>query len=274
MSRFYTVDELRGCMVVDCMGLIYGYVHDYKVEGDRLLLVVTVKVRSSERVVDVEELRRRLREAGADAEAASSVEEVVEAARSLGIEIPYRRAGREYEMVKGLVDVREVKTISDAVVGGKRVCVVLLSTPREARYRGYEPPSPRLDSLVEARGRLVVSQSRGVLGYFHEIVVGPGQAGLRVVREERGYVNWIGFTRELRRRGMEKAYAAVVEKFDPLLKPRLPLDLLEELKRLVRGAGGEEAVRLLESFVVREAGGYMDIAWSEVVRIGDVILVR
>ena len=103
--------------------------------------------------------------------------------------------GRELEHEKGLVPLSEVSAIAEGPGGP----VVLLSTPREAEYRGVRPGPPGPADLERAVGKLVVSADGRVLGRATSVVVGPGQPGLRV-SPSAVELAWLRFLRDLRRR--------------------------------------------------------------------------
>ncbi|MEB3862027.1 MAG: hypothetical protein GSR84_07395 [Desulfurococcales archaeon] len=264
MARFYSDKELRGSTVYDKLGLAYGTLRGVRVEGGSLLLEIVV--RASGRVVDVGMLRRRLGIEG-------PVEELVAEARRRGVGIPYRRMEGEVEMLKGLVPVEEVWVADYSEELG--MGVVLLSTPREARYRGLpeDPPRPRLAPLEEVRGKPVVSVERGLLGLAEGYVIGPGEPGLRAVRSpgEEGYVSWLKFMNVLKKtdRGLYERLAGV---YDPLRHTTLPLGELERVKPLLT----REAWDLLEGFIVYRPrrGGFTDIPWSKVLALGDAVVVE
>lgn len=218
--RFFSVEELKGALVVDSEGLTYGRLAGVKVEGGEVKLVVSAKV-------------------------------------------------GECDDVKGEVPVSEVALVDSKLLASPsgpkaRVAVVVLKTPREVAYRGIKAASqpPRVVEPRELEDKLVVSLSKGILGYCQGLVIGAGEVGIRVVVEPP-QVSWLKLLEDLRARN-PKAASALALKVDSLKRPRIPLS---EAKALLKGVEVDLARYL-------EGGKHLDLPWSSIVKVGDVIVVE
>ena len=279
--RFYSERELTGANVYDSEGLFYGVVAGFDVRDGQLVLRVEVEFSADRPVVNVERLVEALQHRGVNVSGSEPLEYLVTLAREEGLELPVRRARRRLRMLKGLIPVSEVAVVDVKKLGGRTVGVVVLSTPREAAYRGRKPSSekPRVVGAEQLKGKLVVSLTEGLLGYAEELVAGWGVAGLRVSRGAgaRGYVNWIAFLNTLRRRGYTEAYERLAERWNPLQNPRLDVSLLGEIRRLLEQLNTPpELHELLDQFTVKEPveGSYIDVPWTSIRRIADIIIVE
>lgn len=285
VARFFSAEELGGARVFDSEGLFYGLFDGYVVRGGVLFLRVVVEVSARQPVVDVDRLVEALRGRGVRVRPGEPLEVLVARARELGVDVPYRSAESRVRLLKALVPVSEVAVVDSRrlVRGSEEVVerVVVLRTPREARYRGRKPvlERPGVPPLEEVRGRLVVSLSEGILGYVEDLVIGPGEPGLRVSRSEgvSGYINWLGFLNSLKKRGLLRVYERLAEYRDPLVSPRLDLSLLPRVRELLEELGVVDKVSdLLEEFVVREPlrGSFVDVPWSRVLKVADIVLTK
>jgi hypothetical protein len=283
--RFYSIGEVRDARVYDSEGLFYGLLDGLVYREGTVFLRVAVEVRASQPVVDVERLRRLLEGRGVRLTGGEPLEYLVVRAREEGLDIPYRTAERTVRLVKALVPVGEVAVVDVRRLWrgfeGREERVVVLRTPREARYRGRRvreerPPVPEPDAI---RGRLVVSLSEGIVGYAEEIVIGPGEPGLRVShgRGVAGYINWIAFLNRLKKLGYTELYERLAEHYDPLASPRLDISQLPSLEKLLKKLEAPERVeQLLREHVVTEPlkGSYTDIPWSNILKVGDIIIAK
>ncbi len=274
MPGYYSLDELSGARVYDSIGLLYGLVGGFRVEPDDLYVEVVITAGSRERVVDVDGLKKALSKAGVRI-GDEPLEVLVSMAREAGIDIPYQVASERVVMLKGLVPSREVAVADyrDDIEGG--MGILLLSTPREARYRGVGgEPRRRLLPEASIKGKPVISKSRGLLGLAHSYVVGPGGLGLRVSSGEvvSSYVNWLGFLAHVKRVN-SSLYNKLAERIDPYRRPKVPLAELEQLMDYIREGGFEE---VLEGYTIRrpEKRHVVDVGWSSVVSVGDAIIVE
>ncbi|HDI74626.1 MAG TPA: hypothetical protein ENF55_01580 [Thermoprotei archaeon] len=284
VERFYSKDELKNALIVDSEGLIYGFLEDYFVEGGRVYIKAYVTVEAEELYVDYEKLFQAIRKRGVEVSENAPLEILVSTARELGLDIPYRRASKRIRLVKGIFLVEEVKWISSATFvketgEEEKKTVVLLKTPREAKYRGARKQKEPVLSEESIRGKLVVSLSKGVLGYAGELVVGFGRAGLRVYRKLGGrkYVNWLKFITELRRRRFVDLAEKLAEYADPYKESKLPLSKLSEVEEILRNEKvSEEVFQLLQSSVYSEAEEpvYRDVPLDSILKIREVIIVE
>lgn len=150
---------------------------------------------------------------------------------------------------------------------------MLLSTPREASYRGVRVGEPTPADLERAIGKVAVTLDGRVLGTVSEIVVGPGLPGLRV-RASMGEVAWLRFLKDLRSRNPGLA-ARLEARVDPYKSPRVPAEMLDSLIRALREEGAsEEEVEALRGYVEEVESASVDVPWPRVERVGDVVLVE
>ena len=282
--KFYTPQEIADALVFDSEGLFYGRVDHVEFCEQGAVLVVYVEFRTSDIAVDKEALIEALREKGVRLPENPTLEFLVLRTREEGLDIPYRQVDRKIKMVKGEIPISEVAVISREVLEGPKgkeeVAVILLETPREAGYRGLKlTRSPRLAGEESVKDKLVISISRGILGYAGGLVVGPGEVGVRVYKKRghSGYLNWLAFAAHVRRQGYERLYHKLVEYKDPYKHSRLPLDEVPLVRDLLRAEGAPpELIDTLDNYVVRETEGgvYVDVPWRDVLKIGDAIIVK
>ncbi len=284
MARFYSLSELKGAAIVDSEGLIYGVLDDLRFLPDDVLLVAVIEVSARDLVVDRDRLCEMLRSRGVDVGRDETLEYLVARAREEGLDIPVCEAVRPMKLVKGFVSVREVLWVDKASLRKgeetREVKVVLLKTPREARFRGLKPQKAlSIPKPEELRNKLVLSLSEGILGYAGDIVVGPGEPGIRAYKGMgvEGYINWLAFLSRLKKAGHRSLYEKLADYRDPLRSTRLDVSMLGEIKRLLRELEApREILELLEQHVDRRPvmGSYTDIPWSRVRKIRDVVIVE
>ena len=268
--RFYSIDELMNAEVYDSEALFFGRVCGLTVRNGKVRLKICITAETDTIYPDYEKLRKIL---GVKEE--TSLEELVALAREKGLDIPYCRAKKKISLLKSFIEPREIKLISTAKTGQTKRTVIILNTPREARYRGRSSEQePVLDpDLIE--NKLVVSLEKGILGCVKEIVVGPGEPGLRCESlEKQGEIKWLAFMRKLKDQGYKKLYEKLAEWRDPLLNRRLPLTMLGEAKRIITESNAEEVLRLLDEYVEESPLAHHDIPWSSVLKIGDIVLAK
>ena len=283
MRRFYSLEEIRGAMVVDSEALIYGYVKGLHIVDSDVKLSIYTAFKVNEVAVDIEKLLSLLSGRGL-ASGDEPLEALVSMARKEGLDIPYRVAERDVEWLKGFVSLDEIQLIDVKRVSvdefDSLVKVILLSTPREASFRGlpvqYSTPTYRVEQVMD---KLAVSISRGVLGICKEVVVGPKTAGFRVyrVRSSRRVVNWIAFTSHIKRLGYREVYERLVEFRDPYKFSRLDLSTAREVGDILKGfREWERVVGIMENFIEVEptAIEYEDIAYSDILKVGDIVIAR
>jgi sporulation protein YlmC with PRC-barrel domain len=283
--NFYSLDELRDAEVYDSEGLFYGVLDGLVFRDETMFLRVALEFSSKQPIVDVERLTSMLRERGVQVSSGDPLEYLVARAREEGVDIPYRTADKRVRLTKALVPIDEVAVVDvkklQRGLEEKTVKIVVLRTPREARYRGRAASheKPGVPSPEDIRGKLVVSLSEGVLGYAEDIVIGPGTPGLRVSRGQgvMGYINWIAFLNALKRQGYIDVYEKLAEYRDPLTAPRLDISLLPSIERLLVEVKASKKIKsLLEEYIVRQPlrESFKDLAWGRVLKINDIILVK
>ena len=266
-----------GAKIYDSIGLYYGVFDGIRVERDEVYLKAVIVAEARDSVVDVDRLRRMLVDRGYSV-AGEPVEVLVNIARGEGLDIPYRVADSRVKVLKGLIPSSEVAVVGRRSIGGQVLSVILLKTPREARYRGLpgEPIKGGFPGEDEIRGRPVISPSRGLLGVVHGYVIGPGGPGIRVGLgvEEVGYVNWLGFLNSVRQVN-RRLYEELADRVNPYKNPRIPVSMVGGLMELI--SGDERVSSLLEKFTVLRQSRQqdsIDIPWGDVVSIGDAVIVR
>jgi|UniRef100_A0A7J2U4C5 sporulation protein YlmC with PRC-barrel domain len=281
--RFFSLDEIRDAMVIDSEGFIYGYVKDLQVLEEDVGLAVYISSRVNEPVVDVEKLQSIL-SSRASLRGDEPLELLVSLARRDGLDIPYKVAEKEVKWLKGFVPVSEIQLIDIKRTSvdniDSLIKVILLKTPREAIFRGLpargSKPVYRVDQVLN---KIIVSMSRGVLGIAKEVVVGAGEIGFRVyrVRSFKKVVNWIAFTAQVKRLGFKEAYERLVEFRDPYRFSKLDVSIAKDVEEVLKDLKEKDkVVVLLQEFVEVEPGAieFEDISFSDVVKVGDVVISK
>jgi hypothetical protein len=283
MAKFYDPQELLEALVVDSEGLVYGRVGGFRFSQDGVFVQVYTVVRASEKVVDAGRLAEELRRRGVQVGEGWPLDLLVRRAREEGLREVFREAEREYKLLKGEVRLEEVVLIDEQEVDNpatgsrEKVKVLVLSTPREAEFRGLKllrQPVPPLEELL--RGKLCISLSSGVLGYVDRVVVGPGLLGLRVCRR-RGerVVRWAAFMSQLRFMGEEELYRRLSEFRHPLKHSVLRGSEVEEARSLLESAGASERVlRAFEEHIQVGDALCVDIPWGKIKVARDVVIVE
>ncbi len=283
--NFFSLDELRDAEVYDSEGLFYGLLDSIVFRDETMFLRVALEFSSKQPIVDVERLVSMLRERGAHVSSEDPLEYLVARAREEGVDIPYRTADKKIRLTKAYVPIDEVAVVDvEKLQRGleeKLAKIVVLRTPREARYRGRsivdkKPGVPRPEDI---RGKLVVSLSEGILGYAEDIVIGPGLPGLRVSKGQgvMGYINWIAFLNTLKRQGHIDVYERLAEYRDPLTTPRLDISLLPSIESLLAEMKAPKTIKkLLEENVVRQPlrEAFRDIPWDRILKINDIVITK
>ncbi len=266
MPRFYSEEELEGALVVDSEGLIYGRVSKISVEEDGVKLHVSVNVKAEVEEIDLEKLRYLLRDKISEE---AGEEEIVSLARSLGLEIPKKQVRMDLSHEKGIVPIEQIACIAE----GDGVRIVVLSTPREANYRGIKERKPEYADLTGIKGKIVISLSGEVLGEATDVVISVGRPGIRVKRlSAKKTINWLRLLRDLKRERRNKALK-LESKLDPYKNPKIPVEEAGEVAELLR----EEEIdpNLLERYIEEPEGrSYVDVSWEKIKKIGDVVLVE
>ncbi len=271
--RFYSINELMNAAVYDSEALFFGKVCGLTVRNGRVKLKICVEIETDNVYPDYEKLARMLGIRETENEA--SLEELVALAKEKGLDIPYRRAKQNISLLKSFIEPSEIRLISMAKTPSGNLIAIVLGTPREARYRGRGRGSETVLDPDMIRDKLVISLEKGILGYAKEIVVGPGEPGLRCESLERqGEIKWLAFLRRLKEKGYSKLYEALTEWRDPLINRRLPLTLLGEVKSIITEHKCGDALNILEEYVEESPLAFHDVPWSSVLKIGDIILTK
>lgn len=282
-KKFYSIDELKNATIIDSEGLLYGYVEDITIEESNAKLVAYTLFKINEPAINVEKLKSIL-SSRISLEGNEPLETLVALARKENIEIPWQVTEKEVKWIKGYVSLSEVVLIDSKQLfiddTRTHIKIVLLSTPREAIFRGL-PVNPKSQTYrpQHVLGKLVISASRGILGIAKEIVVSPGMLGFRVyrVRSRKKVVNWIAFTTHVKRMGLKEAYEKLVEFRDPYKYSKVDLSLTNEIEQLLEGTREKEKImEAMQNFIETEEAGteYVDIPYSEIVRVGEFVISR
>jgi len=282
-KKFYSIDELKNATIIDSEGLLYGYVEDITIEESNAKLVAYTLFKINEPAINVEKLKSIL-SSRASLEGNEPLETLVALARKENIEIPWQVTEKEIKWIKGYVPLSEVVLIDSKQIfiddTRAHIKTVLLSTPREAIFRGL-PVNPKSQTYSPQHviGKLVISASRGILGIAKEIVVSPGMLGFRVyrVRSRKKVVNWIAFTAHVKRMGLKEAYEKLVDFRDPYKYSKVDLSLINEIEQLLEGTREKEKImEAMQNFIETEEAGteYVDIPYSEIVRVGEFVITR
>jgi sporulation protein YlmC with PRC-barrel domain len=282
-KKFYSIDELKNATIIDSEGLLYGYVEDITIEESNAKLVAYTLFKINEPAINVEKLKSIL-SSRISLEGNEPLETLVALARKENIEIPWQVTEKEVKWIKGYVPLSEVVLIDSKQLfiddTRTHIKIVLLSTPREAIFRGL-PVNPKSQTYRPQHviGKLVISASRGILGIAKEIVVSPGMLGFRVyrVRSRKKVVNWIAFTTHVKRMGLKEAYEKLVEFRDPYKYSKVDLSLTNEIEQLLEGTKEKEKILgAMQNYIETEEAGteYVDIPYSEIVRVGEFVISR
>ncbi|MEM0381015.1 MAG: hypothetical protein QXT88_01200 [Desulfurococcaceae archaeon] len=281
--KYYTFMEVINAEIYDSEALFYGYLCGLEIRN-KPFLKVCLSFKTGEYVPDVEKLKNELRTRGLDIPESATVEELIGIARSEGIKIPYLKIPSKLELVKSYVSLDDVALIDycfkPGLESGLRIAIVVLNKPREAKYRGLEPPlnQPSLELVNKAKGKIAVSISEGILGFVDEIVFKPGDYGLRLDSNirRRGFIKWSSFLTILETLGyvdLSKYLRGAVS----------PLDILDLkyygliMSVLNKQNIDEKLVKALNDNVVFEeeyVEEYIDISWNRILKIGDIVLLN
>lgn len=256
-------EEIVGALVVDSEGYVYGRVEEVKVEGNKVTLAASIEVDVGDEVVDEDALRRRLAERGFNVHSLN-LQELVSLAREEGLTPPRKKAERREKIVKGFFPVEEIAWIDK----GFDEYIILLSTPREAKYRGIK--EHRKPSYREVKNKLALSISRGFFGVVVGVAIGPGELAIRV-SPSPSMINWLKFTAELRRRGYGRLEEKFSELINPYKNPKIDVRELSKVKEVMENAPKEVNELLRECM---EWGEYVHVPWRQVLKVGDVVILE
>ncbi len=265
---FYTEEELRGALIYDAYGWLFGYIcgFDYSERGARLR--ACIRVSAGDRIPDREGLAVRLREQGVPVSGDEGLAELVAKARRFGVEIPFRAAEREGEMFKGYVEPEELAALS--VVEGEGGFGLLLE-PREAIYRGTlrAPPEPR-PVPERLRGKPLLSGRLGYLGRVVAIVFTAGGIGVRAARRTREALDWLRLIDGLREAGYVEAARRLLDEYGPTRL--LPGEAAGALKAELEKLGVPDAERLVQRYMLPEGRVVVDVHWDRLCCAGDAVV--
>ncbi len=280
---YYSYRELVEAKIYDNTGLYYGYLCGYSI-SEKPLLKACIGFNVGDYIPDADKIREMLRSKGLEVPKDLTLEELVLAARNEGIEIPYIEVKKHVDFVKGYIPLEDTVLI-DVVYrrvrkGDSRVAVIILNNPREALFRGL-PDSinyPRLEYIDKSIGKLVISLKNGVLGYVEEIVFSSEGIGLRINSENyrSGSILWNKFLSLARMRG----FGDIVSNLESRIgsSERIDLRSYGYVYSLLKTFNAPETLYELlnesmefEEIIVEK---YIDLSWSDVLRIGDIIVAK
>jgi sporulation protein YlmC with PRC-barrel domain len=280
---YYSYKELVDAKIYDNTGLYYGYLCGYDI-AEKPLLKACIGFNVGDYIPDTDKIREMLRSRGLEVPKDLTLEELVLAARNEGVEIPYIEVKKHVDFVKGYIPLENTSMI-DVVYrrvhkGDSRIAVIILNNPREALFRGL-PDSinyPRLEYIDKSIGKLVVSLKNGVLGYVEEIVFSSEGVGLRINSENyrSGSILWNKFLSLARMRGFKDLVSNLESRIGS--SERIDLRNYGYIYSLLKTFNAPETLYELlnesiefEEIIVEK---YVDLPWSDVLRIGDIILAK
>ena len=205
-------EVLTNALVIDSEGFIYGRVEGIEVKEDDLLIKVYEEKGLEREEVDYEKLLQILfneyarrkrgfrrpkledfykevrRTLGIPEKESIKTEDLIEYTKQIGlkIKIPKKSIRRVKKYVKGLVSVKEIRSIALTRLpqesgGVKDYTIILLKTPRQAEYSGNFPPEkPPYLPPEKIKNMLVIRPDAKILGYADNLLIGAGIVGLRV----------------------------------------------------------------------------------------------
>ena len=306
MERAYREDELLNSIVIDSEGYIYGEVGKINIKEDEIGLLIYETKPDQRTVVDTEvvkgELLRRVRltftaklqrlsrpevlaqnirkEFGLKLEEPLTDQQYIKYAERLGIEIPYKRAMEERREPKGIVTLREVKTIQLSTIGtgekSRVIKVILLHEPKEAKFRKI-PVQKAIpyQSTEMMRDKLVLDGSGLAVGYVDSIVLFSTTPGIRIYSSkptDSVSLSWLfRHLEEIGRPDIIEAIKKYLEIKSGLHVYRVKMDDLEDFMRKTK-----LTFKVPESaFFDRSVKEFvMDIPWEVVHKTADVVLLR
>ncbi len=279
MPRYYPVKDLAGGHVYDLYGLYFGEICGYEYYMDRIRFRICISYSAKTTAPDIERLKEMIARRNVEVRGDEPLEYLIRIARELRVDIPYKTVDHMVRILKAYIDVDEIIQIDRYIYDGKPRIIVLLNKPREALFRGWsrevEPKETYLSK--EIIGKHVVSISNGYIGVVKDIVVGPGDMGVRVeyVKISEIYIAWLRFLNDLRRRGDLKTYNLLASIRDPLKHRRISIEeydkLVEELKR--RGVG-ENIIKQIKEYIEYSSmpGGATDISYRRIMYVNDIVV--
>jgi len=277
LKKFYDVEEIEGFEIYDSLGLFYGVVCGVEYRRDDVYVKACLKLVAEDSVPDTDYLKKALEEKGVRV-GEETLDLLVILAREHGVDIRYRAVNRSISLVKGYIASSEIAVIDDYYESGRRKGVIVLCSPREARYRGRDlqqaKPPLNPDTVV---GKLVVSLEKGLIGRVTGIVVGAGQPGIRVKRIglSKGYIAWLRFLNSIKKR-KPGIYEVLASLRDPLINRRISIEDYDLLVEEMRSRGvPEDVVREVDKYIESEesrGGIFADIPWEKVHVVNDIVI--
>ncbi len=306
MERAFREDELLDSTVIDSEGYIYGKVGKINIKEDEIGLLVYEAKPDERTEVDMETVKEELfkrvkltftarlqrlpphevlaqnvkREIGLEPEETLTDQHYTKYAERLGIETPYRKVTEERREPKGVVGLREVKTITISTIGTKEksrvIKVILLNEPKEANFRKIpvQKTIPYRNTEM-IRDKLVLDASGLAVGYVDSVVLFRNTPGIRIYSSkptDSVSLSWL-FS-HLEKIGRPDIIGAIKKYFDIERGAhvyRVKMDDLDDfMKRTKLPFKVPEDVflgRSVKEFV-------MDIPWDVVHKVGDAVLLR
>lgn len=283
LQKYYSYREVIDAKIYDSTGLYFGDLCGFSI-NEKPLLKACLKFNVGDMVPDINRLKGLLEERGLEIPQDLTLEELVLTARNEGLEIPMKKVVSKVEFVKAFIDLDDVLLI-DVVYrrvyrGNSRIAVILLKSPREAKYRGLPLPinNPYIELIDKTIGKLVVSTSNGIIGYVSEVVFSPGKVGLRIESENyrSGVILWNNFLSILETRGFSELGNLLRNNIGE--HERLDLHLYGYIYHLLETYKAPSQVfELLNSNLEFEellVEKYQDIEWDNILKIGDIIIAK
>lgn len=294
----YREEDLIDGLVVDKEGYVCGYVENFSVEPDRIIINLYVLDTQRIQTLDEDELLQRLL-AGLPQEAPRSrfsfssrprtgpdalyervkqtlklssrdpvsLENLVDYAAAEGIEIPYQIQEVKLKTEKGSVDWSYVDKIAFSDAGK----CILLNDAVEARNRNIEPSDEiGYKSTEDLAGRIVLDAEAKIVGSAVKLLVGAPPGILinveRVIRMEQPDPD------ALKRALVPTPYADVQQLFDQVkndlgLRSASDDDLLSWARRRKM----DLPTRAIER---REVVMELSLSWDQIAKIGDVVILK
>ena len=306
MERAYREDELLDSVVIDSEGYIYGKVGKINVKEDEIGLLIYETKPDERTVVNLDTVKEELlervkltftaklqrlsppevlaqniqKEFGLKHEEPLTDQHYIKYAERLGIEIPYKKAAEERREPKGIMTLREVKTIKISTIGtGERsnaIKIILLHKPKEAKFRKIPvQKTVPYQSTEMIRDKLVVDASGHAVGYVDSIVLFHNTPGIRIYSSkptDSVSLSWL--FRHLEKIGRPDIIETIKKYFEIERGARVYRVRMDDLEDFMSKT--KLAFKVPEDvFLDRGVKEFvMDIPWDIVHKIGDVVLLR
>ncbi|MFQ5621642.1 MAG: hypothetical protein ACE5FT_07450 [Candidatus Nanoarchaeia archaeon] len=306
MERAYREDELLDSIVIDSEGYIYGKIGKINIKEDEIDLLVYETKPDERTVVNIdavkEELLKKAKltftaklqrlsrsevltrniqdEFDLKREEPLTDQHYIKYAERLGIEIPYTKIAEGRKEPKGIITLRDVKTIGIATIGtGERssvIKVILLHKPKEAEFRKIPvQETVPYQSTRTIRDKLVVDASGLAVGYADSVVLFSNTLGIRIYSSkptDSVRLSWLFL--HLEKIGRPDIIEAIKKYFEIEKGAHVYRVMMDDLKDFMRNTKIIFKVpeNLLLDRSVKEF--LMDIPWNIVHKVGDVVLLR